>query len=249
MEQARWAKETLNLPQSCPNVAAQLLLGAPYVKQIIYAMQLKFFMRLGELPSSRYAAQALKEHESGRWESKYLTNLMNIQKELNMTSLPPGEDFVDPVLDDHFEKVMKAEVGNKTSMELEKKALRRMRRASAREGDDWNWINRVIMGASGIRYNKNSSTWRTECGVDVARNTDFHCIYECALTKNAREKTGVRMFFTSCATKGIKPREAFSRFVLGQDGGGKEIRLEDYRERGRALATILKASMKRYETE
>lgn len=230
-------------------MAAQLLLGVPYVKQTIYALQLKFFMRLGELPPSRYAAQALKEHESGRWKSKYLTNLMNIQRELNMTSLPPGEDFVDTVLDDHFEEVMKAEVGSKSSMELERKGLRRTRRASAREGEDWNWINRVIMGASGIRYNERASTWRTECEVDVTRNTDFHCIYECTKTANARDKTGVRMFFTSCMNKGIKPKEAFSRFVLGQDGRGNKVKPEDYRERGRALETIIKASMKENRTK
>ncbi len=53
----------------------------------------------------------------------------------------------------------------------------------------------------------------------------------------------------SCAAKGIKPSEGSSRLVLGQDGGGKGIRPDDCRERGRALVTISKFSMKRYETK
>ena len=34
--QGGWARNTLDLPQSCPGVAAQLLLGAPTFKQVIY---------------------------------------------------------------------------------------------------------------------------------------------------------------------------------------------------------------------
>jgi hypothetical protein len=127
-------------------------------------------------------------------------------------------------------------------VELEMEELRRERRRSAREGEEWSWINRAIMGASGIRYNKDASTWRSECGVDRAMNTNFHC----SLTRDARRKTGLTMFFASCAYKGIKPQEAFSRFVLGLDGKGDEVKMEEYRERGRALATVFKASMARF---
>ena len=66
--QAAWARSTLNLPQSCPGVAAQLLLGAPTFKQMIYSSELKAFLRLIQLPSTRYAAHALLEHEVGGWK-------------------------------------------------------------------------------------------------------------------------------------------------------------------------------------
>ena len=66
-EQARWAKETLRLPQYCSNLAAQLLLGVPSMRQLLYLHQFKFYMRLNSLPDSRFAAQALREHESGGW--------------------------------------------------------------------------------------------------------------------------------------------------------------------------------------
>jgi hypothetical protein len=246
-EQARWAKETLGLPASCPNVSAQLLLGVPYIRQLIYSAQLKFFMRLGELPATRYAAQALVEHESGRWESKYLQNIMEIQRELGMVTLPPSVEFVDEIMEEHFENVMKAEVEGKSSVEIEVEGLKRERRRSAREGEEWSWVNRAIMGATGIRYNKDASTWRSECGVDRAMNTNFHCVFECSLTRDARQRTGLTMFFASCAYRGVKPKEAFSRFVLGLDGDGVEVKIGEYMERGRALSTIFKASMNRYK--
>ena len=40
-QQARWAKDTLCLPSGTPNVVAQLLLGVPTIKELIYVKQLK----------------------------------------------------------------------------------------------------------------------------------------------------------------------------------------------------------------
>ena len=56
-EQSRWAKETLGLPQFCSNLAAQLLMGAPPVRVLLYKQQLKFFMRLNKLPATRFGAE------------------------------------------------------------------------------------------------------------------------------------------------------------------------------------------------
>ena len=72
--QGSWARNTLSLPAACPGVVAQMLLGVPTAKQVIYTTQLKYFLRLTQLPSSRYAAKALLEHETGGWKSPYLAN-------------------------------------------------------------------------------------------------------------------------------------------------------------------------------
>ena len=67
-ESAKWAKDTLKLPSNTPNISAQVLLGVPTFKKLIYSNQLKFHLRLRNLPAERYAAQALKENQEGGWE-------------------------------------------------------------------------------------------------------------------------------------------------------------------------------------
>ena len=96
-QQARWAKETLSLPSGTPNVVAQLLLGAPTMRENIYTKQLKYFHRLDGLPASRYAAQALAEHESGGWKSPYLHHITKIQVELNLLHLPPTSNHIEKI--------------------------------------------------------------------------------------------------------------------------------------------------------
>ena len=94
-KQGKWARETLRLPVNCPGLAAQVLLGAPSVRQLIYKAQLKYFMRLNKLPASRYAAQALREHEAGGWESPYLGSILKIMIELGLVQLPLSGQCLD----------------------------------------------------------------------------------------------------------------------------------------------------------
>ena len=88
LESARWAKDTLNMPTSTLNVCPQVLLGVHSFKQIIYNIQLKYFSRLQNLPSSKYAAQALVEHVRGGWKSPYLNYINKLRTEVGMVVIP-----------------------------------------------------------------------------------------------------------------------------------------------------------------
>ena len=241
--QGGWAKDTLNLPKSCPGVAAQLLLGAPTMRQIIYTSQLKAFLRLTQLPSTRYASHALLEHEVGGWKSPYLENIAKIQMDLGILQLPPAKENIDKVVDKLYGQRLRIKVESLSSVPILKENVMVARARSAREGEDWRWINRAIMGATGIQYDREKSLWNKKCPEDGAVNSDLHCVSECGATARIRRATGLSLYFSSCSIKGLSAAKAYSNFVLGLDCKGEEISMADYRERGRTLAAVFKSVM------
>ena len=114
---------------------------------------------------------------------------------------------------------------------------------STKEGADWMWVNRAIMGATGIKLVGRNALWRARCQVDNAVNSDFHCVFECSQTSGIRRDTGVSLFFASCNAKNIPPEQAYEFFITGRDSKGDVISEEDYRERGHSLGSTFKAKM------
>ena len=100
-ESAKWAKETLSLPTNTPNVVSQVLMGIPSFKYIIYGAQLKFHLRVRELPKERYAHQALMENENGGWESPYSKHIYKVRSQMGLVSFPPTESLLDELVSAH----------------------------------------------------------------------------------------------------------------------------------------------------
>jgi hypothetical protein len=240
VEQARWAKETLRLPSSTPNVVAQLMFGLPSFREVIYACKLSYFKRLTELPPARYAAQALKEHESGGWSSPYLHDMAKIQVETNMLQLPATTDFVkEGVSGFGMDKLNERLTKYKNIMIKEVDTRQRLR--STKEGAAWGWINRAIMGSTMIQYSGVTGEWERRCSVDNSINSDLHCVSSCSATRDVRVKTGMSMFFTSCNVKDISDEVGYYNFVMGLDNDGSRITDKDYQERGNVLKEIFQS--------
>ena len=242
-EQAKWAKQSLGLHQTCSNTAPQILMGAPSFKELIFQQQLKYFMRLQELPETRYAAQALIEHETGGWRSPYLHHMAKIQEELGIVQLPPSAEFIDEIVSSHCLAELQIKVASLSSISIDPGSitcLERMR--SAREGEAFNWINRAIMGCTGIQFD--GITWRKLCPEDGRKSTDLHFVSECMGTARARKETGLNSFFTSCDLIGIGKKDAYSNFLRGLSASGEFIKMEDYVERGRSLGAIFKTDLR-----
>ena len=241
--QGSWARNTLNLPAACPGVAAQMLLGVPTVKEVLYKIQLKYFLRLTQLPKSRYAALALLEHETGGWRSPYLMNMARIQVDIGLLHLPPAPECIEKVLEKVFQERLKSKVSSLSSIPVVRENVRRERASTAREGEDWRWINRAVMGASGVQLDRERGVWRKRCPEDGAAFTDLHCVSECVATAKVRRDTGLSLYFTSCSVRGMTSKQAYSNFVMGLDSKGEEIDMDDYRDRGRTLAAVFKSVM------
>ena len=240
-ESARWAKETLNLASNTPNVCSQILLGVPSFKEVIIKGQLKYYLRLKELPTSRYASQALWEHEYGGWPSSYLDYITDIRVELDLIALPQTTKEIDEIVSFHFLEELAVKLENLPSVMAERpQELRRAR--SAREGKAWNWVNMAIMGSYGIqRQMGDDGRRRRLCPVDQVPNTDLHCVTACSLNNKTRSDTNVTQFFNSCRVMGISTELAYRRFISGLTGDGESISEADYEERGGCLEEIYKA--------
>lgn len=243
-EQAKWAKESLSLHQTCSNTAPQLLMGAPTFKELIYKQQLQYFMRLQELPGTRFAAQALVEHETGGWRSPYLLNIARIQEDLGMVQLPPSMDLLDEIVSSQCLVELNEKVAGLSSIPIISTITDLQRARSAREGEAFWWINRAIMGCTGIRFSREVQAWRKVCPEDGKTATDLHFVSECSGTSRIRNTTGMNMYFTSTRVSGLSTAQAYSNYVKGLNSAGEEVSIQDYVERGRTLAAIFKTDLR-----
>ena len=237
-ESSRWAKETLNLPQNTPNVVSQLLLGIPSFKHLVYTSQLKFHYRLRNMPRERYAHQALKENQEGTWKSPYMEYISRIRTEVGMVSFPPTEELIEEVVASASLEVLNCKLEKLSSVPKLDEIVELSRARSAREGEDWHWINIARMGAAAIQRQLGVNGRDKICSRDGVTNTDVHCIAECSKTVNARRETEVNKFFTSARIRGLTIEKSYAVFVHGLDLEGNTIPDADYKERGRCLAHI-----------
>ena len=238
-ESAKWAKESLSLPSNTPNVVAQVLMGVLSFKQLIYTSQLKFHQRLRELPEQRYAAQALKENENGGWKSPYCEHICKIRSEIGLVSFPPEESLLEEIVSTFCIEELNLKIDSLKSLTLGEPMTELTTARSAREGEDWFWVNLARMGGCAIKQGLDSKGQvSTVCLRDGAKNTDFHCVVECRSTKDIRRTTGVSQFFSACKMRGVSSKKGYEMFINGMDLDGKEVKDNDYRERGRCLAAI-----------
>ena len=100
--QASIGKFCLGLPPCAPNVSAEIILGIKPFKQVVFASQLKFYVKLSLQDEDRWAKDALWDNLEGGWSSPYIKLLIDIKKEIGMRRWPRNAREVDIVLDNHF---------------------------------------------------------------------------------------------------------------------------------------------------
>ena len=238
-EASKWAKETLSLPSNTPNVVTQILMGVPTFREIIYTTQLKFHQRLRELPEQRYAAQALKENENGGWKSPYSEYICKLRSKIKLISFPPVDSLLEEIVSTFCKKELNSKINSLKSIPQGEPLSRLVTARSAKEGEDWFWINLARMGGCAIKQQLESEGQVSNmCLRDGVKNTDLHCVVECRSTKDRRRKTGISQFFLSCKMRGISSKKGYEMFITGLDLDGNEVQDRDYRERGRCLAVI-----------
>ena len=163
--------------------------------------------------------------------------------DIGLLHLPPAPECIEKVLEKVFQERLKSKVSSLSSIPVVRESVRRERASTAREGEDWRWINRAVMGASGVQLDRERGVWRKRCPEDGAAFTDLHCVSECVATAQVRRDTGLSLYFTSCSVRGMTSKQAYSNFVMGLDSKGEEIDMDDYRDMGRTLAAVFKSVM------
>ena len=92
--QSSLAKFVLGLPLSAPNVCAQSELGLKPFRLLLWQHhQLKFYLRMLFLPSSRWISRVLDDHLSGNWDSPYITYITRIREQVGLFQMPPTESL------------------------------------------------------------------------------------------------------------------------------------------------------------
>ena len=240
-ESAKWAKETLNLPSSTANVCPQVLLGVQSFKHIIYNIQLKYFARLQNLPQSRYAAQALLEHEQGGWKSPYMEYITKLRSEVGMVMMPRKIKEVELYTRNHFVNDLNLKISTLSSIQVIKPSLDLCRARAAREGEDWRWVCMGIMGSTGMRMAQEGQ-WNRFCLRDGVYNTDLHCVSSCSLNRRMRFTTGLTQFFASARVRDISDKEAYKLFLNGLSLDQEWVDSAVYQDRAKSLQAVFGAA-------
>ena len=98
-QQVGMSKSVLGLPQCAPNISGDVLLGTKPFKDDLYAMQLKFYLRLQQQDESRWSKDALLDHLRGSWFSPYIKHIIGVKEEVGMAWGPVSRKHVDIVVD------------------------------------------------------------------------------------------------------------------------------------------------------
>jgi hypothetical protein len=96
------AKFMLGLPVSAPNVCSQVILGLKPVRQVVWAAQLRYYVRLQNQDGKRFSKDAFLDHLSGTWDSPYIRYITGIKRELGIVCGPVTPAHVNIVLNGYF---------------------------------------------------------------------------------------------------------------------------------------------------
>ena len=108
--QSSVGKFNLGLPACSPNISSTVILGLKPFKQLLYAAQLKFYVRLSNQSRQRWSKDALLDNLSGGWPSPYIKMLSQIKQEVGMVKWPVSNRHVDIVLNHHFLEQTNSEI-------------------------------------------------------------------------------------------------------------------------------------------
>ena len=97
-QQVSMSKAVLGLPQCAPNISGDVLLGTKPFRDDLYAMQLKFYVRLQQQADRRWSKDALLDHLRGSWASPYIKHILGVKKEVGMVQGPVSARHVDIVV-------------------------------------------------------------------------------------------------------------------------------------------------------
>ena len=167
-----------------------------------------------------------------------MEHIYKIRTEVGMITFPPSEKLVEEIVGSNSINKLNDKINSLVSMPKLEEVYELSRAKSAREGEDWHWLNVARMGVWAIKRQLGANGRNKICSRDGVKDTDLHCVTECSTTAEVRKETEIRNFFTAAKLRGMMLKKAYALFVHGQDLSGNLVSDEIYKERGRCLATI-----------
>ena len=240
--QSQVAKFALRVPKHFPNVSAQSELGLKSFKQLLYERQLKFFFRLLYLPPERWSHQALQDHFSGTWPSKYLQYIAQLRSEMGIYTATNIPSFWKPLSSSYFLGKCNQVLTNYPWVRQVDEKLSRARYVT--ENDMSAVITEFKFDHAGLgaripRLGYKRKPYCPLCPVQ-RHSSCFHVLFECTSLSALRVSSGIQSFINSCRIKGISLNDSYDLFVNGEDSTGTNIPLLDYYERATCMDNMRK---------
>ena len=240
--QSQLAKSTLGLTLCAPNVAAQTELGLKPFRMLLWKHQLSYYIRLIQMPRSRWASQVLEEHLTGDWNSPYMDYITRIRENLSLYQLPP----TDRVLNLHLES-WALEMTNRKLASLQlpcvNPIVRFGRELYVNESSASNSLSQFRMGSTGLgnrapREGVPRSRW---CGLCGSLLSDQHVVFECVAMENYRKNnTGLSKFRNVCRLLDKPTSLAYWLLLNGYDSTENKLRKYEFTRRKKWLKMMKK---------
>ena len=240
--QSQLAKHVLGVPLSTANVCAQTELGLKPFRMLLYQHQLNFYIRLMNLPHSRWVRRVLSDHLEGGWKSPYISYIAKIRQSLQLHYAPPTTSFLRLHLNTWFI--------NKTNLEISRldlpcvapiESFTRSRYVVERSGCSTLASFKFANAGLGNRGPRSGRQRTSVCSLCSGCLDEVHVSFVCPLMEDyRRNNTDLVVFRTMCEAGGFLPRLAFRMYVTGLDWRNEPIPLTQYLNRGVILQNLTK---------
>ena len=239
--QSQLAKSLLELPIGANNICAQESLGWKSFRHLLIEKQLKFYIRLLNLPLSRWSHQALLDHFSGQWVSPYVTSIYKIREQVKMLTLPSSTSVLSMQLNFLFVNKVNEYVSSLDLPALEHISSFKGRRFLTEEAGSVE-LSRFRYSAANLGYKSPLPghprvKFCVLCPTQVLVS-EFH-VLRCPSMAAVQKELGISSFFNACKFFGVSPRDSFSLYLNGYDPQGNAVDEADLRSRGKALIKIV----------
>ena len=242
--EAKVAKRILGVSVNTVNTCAQSELGLKPVRLHIYLLQLKFYFRVLRLPPNRWVKVALMDHLSGTWSSPYISYICKIRTEAALFAEPPTMKY----LSIHMHQWALA----RTNSMIASHSLPYVPMLTSFKKKPYVYTHSYLSTLASFRLSnaglgnkipRNGSQVQKYC---PACNSGYlldegHVLFTCSATRKVRCETGINLFTTQAATKGLLEERARFLFVTGCDLEGNLVNMETYKHRAIAISAIRSA--------
>ena len=241
--QSQIAKYALGLPIYAANISAQIDLGMKPFRQVLYDLQLGYYMRVLALDDRRWVKQALLDHMSMSWSSPYLQYITKVRSELGIISLPQNPSRLKGLLNTYFV--------NQTNDALSVMSLpwlqpitKYKRSRYVKEGKRSEFVacfrfNSVNIGHRFPRLGRTNKQRYCPLCPNMHENSLLHMTFFCPALEDTRKvATSLSSFRNMCKAKDFSDLKVFALFVNGLDWNEIPVDGMVYLERGDDLKTI-----------
>ena len=238
------AKYALGVTLSTAGVCAQVELGFKPVRQLLYEHQLKFYTRLLQLDSSRWAKQAFLEHQSATWSSPYVAHIRSIRSKIGLHELPMCRDRLLRFTKEYFVAVTNTTLAS-LSLPWLTPITRFKRQLYVQESE-------ASVTLAQFRYNVahignkfprvgrlNTSRDCPLCPCSTPNSVCHLALFCPAIELVRKEHTSLAAFRNICIFKGFSEAYTFQLLINGLDWNENPVGQDDFLTTGKELKILM----------